>query len=260
MRVHLASFSTPNFAKSHAVLDHSARKYGIKNIFHYTFENDVKNTPFYLEHRAIFDHKRGIGYWLWKPYLILESLKKMDMDDILVYADAGIEIIKPLNPIIALCEQQDIVFFQSHSSKISTFTRRDTFVLMDCDTSPYYDADMVQASFILIKKTAQSIAFVTEWLHYCANLQIVGDVENKCDKDNLPNFTDHRHDQSVLSILRVKYGIPLFRNPSQMGNPHRAEHPNDVYPQLINHHWGRPDGRFAGPFRRILIKFGLWRV
>ena len=260
MSIYLASFSTPNFSKSHAILDKSARQRGINNIFHYTFDKDVKGTPFYEKNRAIFDVPRGLGYWLWKPYLILESLKKMSDNDILVYADSGLEIIKPLKSVVEICEKQpDIVFFQAHGYKNSSATRRDAFVLMNCDTPQYHNAEMIQASFILFKKTKKTLQFVEEWLAFCQNGQIIGESENVMGKENLPDFFAHRHDQSILSILRVKYGMPIFRNPSQQGNEHILEFPNSPYPQLINHHWGRPDGRFAGPLRRILLKFGIWR-
>ncbi len=259
--IYLASFSTPDFSKSHAILDKSARQQGIKNIFHYTFDGDIKSTPFHEKNRAIFDIKRGMGYWLWKPYLILESLKKMSENDILVYADSGLEIIKPVNLLIQMCEKQhDIVFFQAHNYKNSSATRRDAFILMDCDTPQYHDAEMVQASFILFKKTEKTLQFVNEWLEFCQNSQIIGESYNVMGKENLPDFFAHRHDQSILSILRIKYNMPIFRNPSQQGNDYISAFPNSPYPQLINHHWGRPDGRFAGSLRRILLKFGIWRI
>lgn len=260
MSIYLASFSTPNFSKSHAVLDKSAHQQGIKNIFHYTFDQDVKGTPFYEKNRAIFDIPRGIGYWLWKPYLILESLKKMAEGDILVYADAGLEIIKPLDDVLKICEkQEDIVFFQAHGHKNKHATHRDTFVLMHCDTASYHDAEMVQASFMLFKKTKKTIEFVEEWLSYCENIDIISDLRNISEQPNFEGFIHHVGDQSVVSILRVKHQIPIFRNPSQQGNALISDFPNSPYPQLIHHHWGRPDGRFAGPLRRILLKFGIWR-
>ena len=32
---------------------------------------------------------RGFGYWIWKPQVILQSLRMMDKGDVLLYADAG---------------------------------------------------------------------------------------------------------------------------------------------------------------------------
>ena len=47
--------------------------------------------------------------------------------------------------------------------------------------------------------------------------QIITDGQNQCDLDNLEGFKEHRHDQSVLSILAIKNEIQLHRDPSQYG-------------------------------------------
>ena len=49
---------------------------------------------------------------------------------------------------------------------------------------------------------------------------------------NYPEFRDHRHDQSILSILQVKHQITTYEDPSQFGNNFREE----GFRQLINHH------------------------
>ena len=38
-------------------------------------------------HENVFSHKKGAGYWLWKPYIILETLEEIPENDILLYAD-----------------------------------------------------------------------------------------------------------------------------------------------------------------------------
>lgn len=39
-------------------------------------------------------------YWLWKPYIILKKLQSMQAGEILIYLDAGTEVISSLEPII----------------------------------------------------------------------------------------------------------------------------------------------------------------
>jgi hypothetical protein len=46
---------------------------------------------------------------------------------------------------------------------------------------------------------------------------------------------EHRHDQSVFSVLSKKHGLPVFRDPSQFGNGVLDDFPNSTYPQLIVH-------------------------
>jgi hypothetical protein len=43
-------------------------------------------------------------------------------------------------------------------------------------------------------------------------------IPNICGKPNLDEFIDHRHDQSVLSLIATHYGLQGFRWPSQWGN------------------------------------------
>lgn len=42
----------------------------------------------------LLNFSRGGGYWLWKPYVIMETLKDMKEGDILVYADSGCSVYK----------------------------------------------------------------------------------------------------------------------------------------------------------------------
>jgi hypothetical protein len=35
-------------------------------------------TEFYQEHKQILDRNKGGGYWLWKPFIILEALRCSD--------------------------------------------------------------------------------------------------------------------------------------------------------------------------------------
>ena len=58
-------------------------------------------------------------------------------------------------------------------------------------------------------------------------------------KPNFMEFKDHRHDQSVLTILSVKYNFELFRDPTQFGNDFKDQFNNSPYDQLFNHHRGK---------------------
>jgi hypothetical protein len=60
------------------------------------------------------------------------------------------------------------------------------------------------------------------------------DIENAYGSDNYPNFKDHRHDQSIFSLLSKKYDFLAFRDPSQFGNDTKEFYTNSDYDQLIN--------------------------
>ena len=57
-------------------------------------DKDIKSDEvFWNKHKNfIINNKRGYGYWIWKPYLILKKLKEINDNDILLYLDCGCEI------------------------------------------------------------------------------------------------------------------------------------------------------------------------
>ena len=61
-----------------------------------------------------------MGYWLWKPYIVYEVLKTLSEGDVVIYCDAGIEIIEKLKPLIDLCNETDILLFanSNYTNKI----------------------------------------------------------------------------------------------------------------------------------------------
>lgn len=240
MKTILVNYATEAFAKSQARLNASAYRCGIDEVIAYN-EEWLRSTPFYEENKRILEQGRGAGYWIWKPYIILDALLGAGPDDIVVYCDSGAEIIGPLNPLFEVCRKQGgIVLFNQVYYKNKAWTKRDCFVLMDCDEPEYWDGDQVQAAFCLFMNNERNVSFVAEWLYYCCDEQIVTDTDNVCGLDNFPEFTDHRHDQSVLSLLAVKHGIELYRNPTQFGDEFKQDVSdlflNSPYGTLIDHH------------------------
>jgi hypothetical protein len=231
---YLVNYATKNFYRSQERLNVSAQKFGIEQVFSYR-EEDLLGSEFYRKNREILDQPRGAGYYIWKPYVILDSLSKVNENDIVVYCDSGIEMIDDLDPLFEICHKQGgIVLFQTHGHQNKTWTKRDCFVLMGCDSTEYWDAQQLMGGFSIFMKNERNIKFVEEWLHYCCNKFIVTDIPNVCGQGNLPGFQDHRHDQSVLSILGVKHNIEIYRDPSQWGNG--FSYSNSPYGTLLNVH------------------------
>lgn len=221
MKVVLTNLSNQLYSNSRKRLNESAKKFGIEEIYSYDI-SDIKNTPFFDENKEILSSPKGIGYWLWKPYIILEALNKVDEGDIVIYCDCGIEIIQPLTQLINICqEKEDIILFKNCNYFNSMWVKRDCFILMDCDSSEYWYSPHCDAAFSIFKKSKTSLKFVNEWLTFGANKFIITDLPNSCGEENLPEYIDHRCDQSILSLLGKKYNLDLFRMPTQFGNHYK---------------------------------------
>jgi hypothetical protein len=222
MRIILTNLSNDLYKSSRLKLNESARAFGIAEVRSYDFEA-LKGTAFYKDNEKILSQPRGIGYWLWKPYIILEAMKDLSEGDIVVYSDCGIEVIDKLDPLIKICsEEQPVVLFANGDLLNAYWTKRDCFLLMDCDDRSYWYSAQCDAAFALFRKSALTIQFLEQWLAFSSNEHILTDIPNTGGKSNLPGFIQHRWDQSVLSLLAHKFQLPLFRMPTQFGNHYKA--------------------------------------
>lgn len=186
---------------------------------------------FAVSHSSILSLPRGAGYWLWKPYLILKTLKGLDKDDWLMYTDSGMYFRR--NPWEWLGEKEA----DMGDKKVATFgecgmnkeyCKRDAFVLMGLDEERYTNSSQRTASIFLCKKTDFSISFLETWINYCTDPRILTDLPNTQGKPNYPEFRDHRHDQSVMSLLCIQNGVCLLQDMTQFGNadPFLVHHRN----------------------------------
>lgn len=160
--------------------------------------------------------ERGGGWWAWKPFVILKELEEMNEGELLLYCDTGraypFKILdRPLTPLKVWMQNRGQFCVPGvqipWNGPMSRWTKRDAFDLLDCDGPKYHTAVPIQASFSLWKSCAESRTFVARWLMLCSDRRLVTDDPNTCGKENLPDFEDHRHDQSLLSLLCLKNGI-----------------------------------------------------
>ncbi len=225
MRSRLTCFATSEFRVSQDRLIDTAMQCGIDEATAWD-ETKIRRTEFYRAHGSILNARRGSGYWLWKPYIVALALDAGEDGDIVVYADAGVSFRKPLSPLFELCVANGgLLCFRGHydghwgqPSICRVWTKRDCFVLMDCDTAAFHELPMLDASLVVAARSDASRRFVAEWLRYCCDPRILSDQENVCGLPNLEGFVEHRHDQSILTLLAARERIRPFRSPGQFGN------------------------------------------
>lgn len=207
MKVFLCFYTNEKFRLRENGLIENYSKFGYSNIIPY--RSEIVNTgSFYEENKEILDCKIGDGYWLWKPKIILDTFEKMEYGDVLVYVDAGDFVSITQDEIYEFAINHDYYFTNwggvRWPQKICT--KRDCFILMDCDTEIYHETSQMEAGFLILKKTDQIIALVNDYFYYCRNKTII-DNEPNIHGDNFPNWQFHRNDQSILTNLIVKHGL-----------------------------------------------------
>lgn len=208
MEIHFITYSDEKYKSQQKNLDLHAEK--LFNLNSYNREWLI-TTNFYQENKEILDLPRGGGYWLWKPFIILETLNKMNDNDVLFYLDSGDTFNDGLQQFLIDYfnnNNVDSLLTFGGQNKQKWYTKRDTFVLMGCDTNEYHDHVQLEAGMVCFKKTDKIVKLVSEWLNYCSNPNIITDIEN-ITEPNLDGFKDHRHDQSVLTNLAIKYRLNI---------------------------------------------------
>lgn len=183
-------------------------------VLNYSYDWILKS-DFYIKNKHILDLPRGCGYWLWKPYIIRHALTtKIKKDDILVYMDCGdiyydsLDGVSFKSALESVMQGKDNLFITYHNHN-GTWTKKDCFVYMNCDTEKYWNCSQLEAGISFWKNTTSSVDLLDEWIKYCEDDRILTDKENQCGLENIKSFIDHRHDQSVLTNLVVKYNLPV---------------------------------------------------
>ena len=196
---------------------------------------------FQKDNAELLSVKRGYGYWLWKPYFINKTLKSLNAGDYLFYCDSGAVVLNNIQLLVDALEEtnQDVMCF-SLTLKERLYSKRDAFIILDCDSSEYYETNQRLGGYILMRKTSETEILCSEWLQYATDSRIISDDPNALGEDNYYGFIENRHDQTIWSLLTKKHNINPFRDPSQFGTDKSAYddsiNARSNYPMMIDSH------------------------
>ncbi len=195
-----------------------------------SFKSDDIDEQFYQTNKDILVSPRGAGYWLWKPYFIKKTLSLMSDGDYLFYCDSGSLFVNSVDELLKFVKttNQDIIPFELPFNE-SQYTKRDCFILTNTDEVKYQNTKQRLATFSVWRKTEDVMKFVEEWLSLAQDQRIITDLENQMGFPNYDDYIEHRHDQSLFSLLTKKYNLMAYRDPSQHGNIFL-----DLYPKYEN--------------------------
>ena len=212
-----ASFATRDFFDRRDVLCESASAVGFDRILKFS-PDDYIGTDFAEKNKEILSLPRGAGYWIWKPWIIREALRSMRPGDVLVYSDAGRTNYYRFNRfpsnIIGRAKNSRNGFILGPAiyqhGPLSRWTKRDCLKIIDMDRSDIISRPIIQATWSVWTPTKNAIEFLDEWLYYCEDSRCLTDAGNSLGFKNYPNFIDHRHDQSILTLLAYKNEAEYF--------------------------------------------------
>ena len=270
MRSHLVTFSDASMERSAELCVRSAEQHGVDDSLRWRYE-DFLRTDFYLHNQALLSQPRGLGFWAWKPWIILKALEgKMTGDqfchnsfyppeenDILIYSDAGVEFTNNINHIIDRMDQ-DIFLFgnqyeHAHWCKADIVHEIWPSGLRDRNNPGWLCfGKQVQAGVIFFRVNDKTRAFVKEWLDWCLfeGGRLIDDSPSRAP--NHPEFKENRHDQAILTTMAYRDGYRLHYwrasyNDGAFEYP-RGDYPDEGYPILFAHHRFKPPTIAVLPF------------
>lgn len=241
MNTILINFADENMKTSQKLCTKSAyEKANIKTT--YQFGPEHIDMGFYKFNQDILDKEQrggGKGFWLWKPYFINQLVAHADIGDIIIYADSGVEFLKPVDRILDLMNfnGENIFLFgnnHNHFDYCKKEVAQHMLKLSDLQIKCEGFREQVQASVMFFKVNIFTRDFCKRWLAWS---QIPAFINDTSAYQQLPNYHGHRNDQAILTNLAISENIKLHWWPVQYGHHVKAKYPiTDNYGQLFYHH------------------------
>lgn len=211
MVIYLVSFAEGEiYNKSRENLDKTLDVANIDKHIKWDF-NKIKQTNFYQKNKKLLDNKIGYGYWSWKPYIILEQLKKLENDDFMIYMDASryetdgfknscLDTIK-----FMIKNKLDILPGFKTKNRNYEMIKPTCLDFYNLNNNEFKNKLNVFTSPMILRKTNFTLNFIKEWLDGCL-------IENNVSHHDLSNIGGkiHIYDQAVLNCLLYKYQIKSY--------------------------------------------------
>lgn len=232
MQTHLICYADSNMTISQQLCLKSASEKGKIDVT-VGVNNGFIDTEFQKRYERILSTQQrggGYGFWLWKPYIVERYIRQMKDGDILIYCDSGVEWINDVKWLTTHMDQ-DIMLFSNEHRHID-WCKQEIWSHM-LYTMPSSAAKQVQASVMLFKVNDYTREFCARWLAWCC---IPGFVDDTRRGPQLPEFAEHRNDQSVLTNLQIADKLKLHWWPAQYGHQVCGQYPSDNYGQMFYHH------------------------
>eukprot|EP00439_Symbiodinium_sp_Y106_P047029 s1589_g6.t1 len=189
---------------------------------------------------AVLSQKRGAGWWLWKPYVILKTLKDPVIPwdkGVVLWVDAGNYLHADPRPFLASAlEESDVVALRLKQCLEVDWTSKLTLEQMNMSSRyALIDRPQLGAYFLAFRKTKAVLSFVEQWLKLSEDPDTLmglavrnlnshggtGTLTSDILDDEVPSFMTHQADQSIFSLLFKRYG---YRASSLEAAPRQGGH------------------------------------
>jgi hypothetical protein len=180
------------------------------------YETTIYTERFLKHHEDFWSHHkefitknlRGFGYWLWKPFVIQQVMKTMQNGEVLFYCDADFILKKDKTFIEKLKKdvKNNKIISSSTGEKEKSWNKKDTVIRVGVTINE--EDIQVQAGTLLIYVCDETRNLIDEWYSICCEKDYHYIDDSPSIRPNDKSFKEHRHDQSIFSLLLKKHNIP----------------------------------------------------
>lgn len=214
MKSHFLTYASGAFLENAENLAASALRCGFETASVLTPEA-LAGTEFEKRNKGILSAKRGAGYWLWKPYIILKQVEKLKKNECVFYSDAGrtpyYEFSSYPRNLINLMQNNNRGYLLGcsapHLGSIEEWTKSDCIEIMSKKQCVDTKAALIM-TWSVWENSEEAVSFLKEWIKYAEDKRCLTDIPNELGVPNSLIFKEHRFDQSIMSILAQRYSSP----------------------------------------------------
>lgn len=212
--IHYVNYSNDKFKRSRILANLCAKYLGKVDVVHSYTPGDI-DPDFLNSNKNILSIHKGGGLWLWKPYFVKKVLDSINYGDWLVYVDSGSLLIRNIKQILESnsADLDDVIGFELPLREWQ-WTKSRLFEFYNVDET-IKNTNQIMATLFMIRKTKKSESFINEYLEMCRISYLIDDT---VDKERDYRLIEHRHDQSIFSILFKTYGFNPCMDVSQRNN------------------------------------------
>ena len=163
--------------------------------------------------------KRAMFY-MWKPVVIYETIKKIKEGEFLIYTDLDrcynydydLEV-EQFTEIVRLLFGGVFVIFGLFTNK--EHSKRRVFDEMQCHSEEYLNHKQAAATWLVFQKNSRSIGIIEDWMYWCLHESLIISA-NPGPHPELKCFKRNSHDQAILTnlLIRKSKSDCLLRLPS----------------------------------------------
>ena len=224
-KVHLVTFGDCIMKSRLSGFVEEAESTGFFDYIHAFTIKDLEPS-FRERHKSLLNSGSGrCGYWIYKPQIVLQTFQRMKEGDVLAYADVGctfnVNKSSLLRALSFLTDNSIPLVCYSLVHPEHMFTKSDTLKAMSVlQNRSITDTGQVAATTWFLQKTTRSIEFMLTWLRWMEmdDYRLLDDSPSATP--NHRGFRDHRHDQSIFSVLTKIHGLKCL--PDETWPPENA--------------------------------------